>query len=637
MSLPEVMEHLCQLGVRNITDKLDLASITDFPIASGGFGDVYQGRLNNDAKIAIKTMRFFANSEEINQKRRNYAAREIYVWSKCQHPNVQQLLGLVHFRNQLGMVSFWEANGNMSEYIDKYPGVDRLELCSQIVEGLSYLHSSGIIHGDLKGSNVLISETGHALLTDFGNATRQENTLQFTGAVSTIGRSSRWTVSGECIFNAKEEEAPELFEESVFTPESDVYALGMTILEAITGAYPWPDLPTERAVMFAVCSKKATPERPVGLSKSAFHDALWSTLESCWNYEPVRRPSVLEVQKVLQDKERQGGPPATLGFLASNDFRRVSRHYVQFTQPLEKVISALCMHGCPDLTAVIDIRASSIYPTDIMSGDEDIYRSRLIDNTEVAVKVLRVQLDKYGTHSKRIARELYLLSIRNHPNIQRFLGVTRFLGRIGMVSQWPHYWGIQQYLKEHPNEDRCALAVQVVEGLSYLHGLGVLHGDMRASNIIVSQDGVPQITSVYDTSFLKLEFTSDSLRDTVSSRWAAPELFEGKPLSLATDIYALGMTILEIITNEIPWPGLSERAVLFQVTVKNGCPDRPVHIPTNSTSGDTLWSLLDSCWRYEPEERPDVNHVKLVMSGITADGLMPLLATGDQLEEMDWE
>lgn len=54
--------------------------------------------------------------------------REIYIWSKAKHENVQELLGIIMFQGRLGMVSPWMENGNLQEYIQKHPDVDRYKL-----------------------------------------------------------------------------------------------------------------------------------------------------------------------------------------------------------------------------------------------------------------------------------------------------------------------------------------------------------------------------------------------------------------------------------------------------------------------------------------------------------------------------
>ncbi|KAG8699285.1 hypothetical protein FRC09_006712 [Ceratobasidium sp. 395] len=121
----EIVLRLGLRGCPNMTDQLDLTTCSGHPILSGGFGDIYQARLNDGAQVAIKTIRLYIGSTEQNQKLLKHAAHEIYAWSKCKHPNVQPLLGLVMFRGRIGMIAHWESKGDLSQYLKRYADTDR--------------------------------------------------------------------------------------------------------------------------------------------------------------------------------------------------------------------------------------------------------------------------------------------------------------------------------------------------------------------------------------------------------------------------------------------------------------------------------------------------------------------------------
>ncbi|KAG8680538.1 hypothetical protein FRC08_016224 [Ceratobasidium sp. 394] len=215
MTISEVVSCLTAQGCENLTNQLDLGSCSQYPISNGGFGDIYQGKLTCGTPIALKTMRVYVDTDTENRKRFKHAAKELYTWSKCQHRNVQRLLGLTEFRGQIAMVSVWEVNGNLSEYLRVREDVDRCQLSAQVAEGLAYLHESNIVHGDLKSSNVLVSKEGVPLLADFGNATLQGCTLNFTSTSTKSSVSMRWA-------------APELLDGTEMrSAPADVYALGM--------------------------------------------------------------------------------------------------------------------------------------------------------------------------------------------------------------------------------------------------------------------------------------------------------------------------------------------------------------------------------------------------------------------------
>ncbi|KAG8711151.1 hypothetical protein FRC08_016249 [Ceratobasidium sp. 394] len=287
MPVAEIIQHLVLHGCQDITVDLDLPSCSEYPISTGGFGDVYRGRLESGQGVAIKCMRIIDLSSDGQQRRKHlkYAAREIHTWSRLQHPHVLKLLGLAEYRNQIAMVSPWLEGGALRNYLAQHPEVNRPQLCVQIADGLSYLHQCGVVHGDLKGDNVLISDAGDAMLTDFGNAVLQERTLQFTYTTAKVNVSLRWA-------------APELLgEDASHSIGADIFALGMTILETITGNIPYTGV-KDVAVMFAIMQNRP-PKRPEAHipTKSKYGNFIWWLLNRCWASDPGSRPTAEQVRK----------------------------------------------------------------------------------------------------------------------------------------------------------------------------------------------------------------------------------------------------------------------------------------------------------------------------------------------------
>ncbi|QRW13031.1 Serine/threonine-protein kinase [Ceratobasidium sp. AG-Ba] len=292
MTATEVVRHLSRHGCEDLTEQMDQSSFSEYPLSSGGFGDVYRGCFHNGTKIAIKTVRDPVPFSEDSKKSLKNAARELYIWSKCEHSNVLPLLGLAVFRNHLGMVSGWMENGNLISYIKRNPNSNRWEMSTQICDGVAYLHHEdvGIVHGDLKGANIVISAEGIPMLTDFGNAVLQDYTLRFTHTTHKNGLS-----------------APELIDEGDTTHSiaADVYALGMTILETFTGRVPFYGK-ADRAVYAAVMKHKI-PERPHEIpSDNDQANGLWSVLESCWDPKPANRPTASEVANLIKEISTRG-------------------------------------------------------------------------------------------------------------------------------------------------------------------------------------------------------------------------------------------------------------------------------------------------------------------------------------------
>lgn len=291
MPATEILAHLVDHGCPDVT--LDLGPLSEHPVANGGLGLVYCDTLRNGSKVAVKIVACLKGLAKEEKGLLKQAAHELHVWSKCTHPCVQELVGVAYVRNQIAMVSQWLEYGTLPEYLKNDRTADRCKMCIQITEGLKYLHGRGIVHGDIKGENILVADDYTPKLTDFGNATLQEYSLRFATTSSKNDMSYRWA-------------APELFEGGKNSQAADVYALGMTILEVITGQVPFAGMKQAHIMRFVTSGKIC--ERPEEFipSQSPQGDLLWSILLKCWEFEPSERPSAEVVLNELSPINREG-------------------------------------------------------------------------------------------------------------------------------------------------------------------------------------------------------------------------------------------------------------------------------------------------------------------------------------------
>ncbi|EUC62630.1 tyrosine kinase catalytic domain protein [Rhizoctonia solani AG-3 Rhs1AP] len=289
MPLSDVLLHLNHHGCKDVTQDLDKSKCNEYPERIGGFGEVYRGVLRNGTKVSIKILKMMSTNGDEN-KLFKHAAHELYIWSKCKHPNILELIGMAKFRNQITMVSPWMENGNLQSFLPQHSELDRCKMCVQISDSISYLHSQGVVHGDIKGANILVSHDHTPKLADFGNAWLSEEapSLRFATTTSSTSMSIRWA-------------APEIVLENVqLSFKADIYSLGMTILEVITGLPPYESL-GELAALSKIMTK-THPERPESHIPSGAEqaDRLWSLLTDCWNPNPQDRPTANEVRNEMK-------------------------------------------------------------------------------------------------------------------------------------------------------------------------------------------------------------------------------------------------------------------------------------------------------------------------------------------------
>ncbi|KAG8768402.1 hypothetical protein FRC12_005589 [Ceratobasidium sp. 428] len=224
--LSGVVERLVAHGCPDISRQI--AAIDEGSKRSGRSSDVYWGKLYNGAYVVVKCLRTLSNSDTQPDKVLKHTAHELYTWSMSSHANILELLGLTVFHDRLAMVSPWMTYGSLLSYIRAHPTADCYGLCVQVAEGLAYMHEQGIAHGDVKGDNVVVSDTGVAKLTDFGCASMKRDFPVYFTVTDSLNYSVRWA-------------APELFlEDGLSSFETDVYAFAMVSL-CTTFAGSWSD------------------------------------------------------------------------------------------------------------------------------------------------------------------------------------------------------------------------------------------------------------------------------------------------------------------------------------------------------------------------------------------------------------
>ncbi|KAF9646909.1 kinase-like protein [Thelephora ganbajun] len=225
--------------------------------------------------------------------------KEVVIWKTLHHPNVLPLIGVTMTEKQFVMVSEWMENGNINMYVKAHTNVNRLELLGDVTTGLIYLHHQGVVHGDLKGANILINNDGHACVADFSLLTVISDQQTFLSTC--IGGGTTPWMSPELL-------DPESFglKKCRLTKESDCYALGMVIYEILSGKAPFA--PSPAPVVKILCGER--PRKPQGAEGAWFTDSIWGMLELCWKPRPNERPSLNEVFRSLQNVGRPPKPPS---------------------------------------------------------------------------------------------------------------------------------------------------------------------------------------------------------------------------------------------------------------------------------------------------------------------------------------
>ncbi|KAG7442683.1 uncharacterized protein BT62DRAFT_935709 [Guyanagaster necrorhizus] len=272
-----------------------------FPEAHGGFSDVWKGLWMDGLRertVAIKVLRSGGDNPEMKEKMKLRLLRELNMWKKLDHPNILPLLGVVSdFGRYDAMICPWLDNGCVTQYMERCGDLlsmtDRLQLLCGVVEGLKYLHSFNIVHGDLTGSNVLINDQGKALLGDFGLSSI---VAEFDGTscmTSGVSGAVRWADASLFKILLGDDEDDRV---TSLTTMSDIYSFGSVTLEILSGRIPYHYVRTDAQVVIELHNGKK-PRRP---APSFVTNAQWDFIQRCWADDPQERPDVGQALASIQ-------------------------------------------------------------------------------------------------------------------------------------------------------------------------------------------------------------------------------------------------------------------------------------------------------------------------------------------------
>uniref|UniRef100_A0A663DZL1 non-specific serine/threonine protein kinase n=1 Tax=Aquila chrysaetos chrysaetos TaxID=223781 RepID=A0A663DZL1_AQUCH len=275
-------------------DEIDLSALRDPAgifelvelVGNGTYGQVYKGRHVKTGQLAaIKVMDVTGDEEE-------EIKQEINMLKKySHHRNIATYYGAFIKKNppgmddQLWLVMEFCGAGSVTDLIKNTKGNTLKEewiayICREILRGLSHLHQHKVIHRDIKGQNVLLTENAEVKLVDFGVSAQLDRT---------VGR--RNTFIGTPYWMAPEVIACDENPDATYDFKSDLWSLGITAIEMAEGAPPLCDMHPMRALFLI-------PRNPAPRLKSKkWSKKFQSFIESCLVKNHSQRPTTEQLMK----------------------------------------------------------------------------------------------------------------------------------------------------------------------------------------------------------------------------------------------------------------------------------------------------------------------------------------------------
>lgn len=270
-------------------------------IAGGSFADLHKGEYCGQV-VAVKLLRLSALQ---GTSLREEFCQEVSILRKVRHKNVVQFIGVCTLGaasdHRLCIVTEFMEGGSLYEHLARrqHMGLSPVVVTKiglDVARGMSYLHQMGIVHRDLKASNLLIDEHCVVKVADFGVSRFQDDKGLMTAETGTY----RWM-------------APEVIEHRQYDFTVDIYSFAVTLWELLTGKVPYNHLtPLQAAV--GVVQKRLRPEIPESCPPD-----LAMLLQECWDQEPALRPDFSTVITRLQEVQRRLGSTAEAGQLLSTE------------------------------------------------------------------------------------------------------------------------------------------------------------------------------------------------------------------------------------------------------------------------------------------------------------------------------
>ncbi|KAF8526889.1 kinase-like domain-containing protein [Hysterangium stoloniferum] len=252
-------------------------------------------------------------------------------------------------------------------------------------------------------------------------------------------------------------------------------------------------------------------------------------------------------------------------------------------------------------------------------GYADIWTGEL-EQQKVALKTIR----GFGSMGvpllrekllKRLWREYLVWSQLKHPNILQCLGFSYDTTPSSpfklpaLVSPWMSNGTAVSYIRSKPDVDRLSLIMGIITGLVFLHEREVVHGDIRAGNILVSAEGIPHLTDFGLSRILDGTVGVTTSSNVAGSlRWMSHELINNQKADKKSDVWAFGMTVLEILTGEQPYAEIKLDPAVLMLIIKGIFPSRPKASFAPALT-DEMWKICCLCWRLDPKKRPHIHEI----------------------------
>mmetsp|Transcript_31719 Transcript_31719/g.48630 ORF Transcript_31719/g.48630 Transcript_31719/m.48630 type:complete len:1000 (-) Transcript_31719:70-3069(-) len=252
-------------------------------------------------------------------------------------------------------------------------------------------------------------------------------------------------------------------------------------------------------------------------------------------------------------------------------------------------------------------RVSTIYRAAWQHKTEEVDEMRQLQNVSmVALKVASVNPRTGDTaHVEELQREADIARILRHPNICDLKGVSADAECFCLAYEFCEGGSLLSLLSDSTRfYEYLPIALDIANGMAYLHHLDIIHRDLKPSNVLMTRDHRAKIA---DFGMSVANTGQELTAETGTYRYMAPEVIRHESYSSNADVYSFGIVLWQLITREVPFATMTPIQAAYAVA-EGRRPEIPASCP------EQLREIITLCWDQDSHKRPSFTYIVMALA-----------------------